>query len=107
MMTPEEARSLIKADSGSTHGPQTYCHSCKAVKQHAWQMTHQIANLEWEWRTESTKGAEFASSSWADEKEARDIFQKAKNGLTTLGIDPAGHVRLVRRLVSQPEVMEP
>ena len=106
-MTPEEARCLIKADSGSTHGPGTNCHTCKAVRQHAWEMTHQIANLEWEWRVESTKGAAFASTPWTDEEEARDIFQKAKNGLTALGIDPAGHVRLVRRLVSQPEEVQP
>ena len=60
-----------------------------------------------EWRVESTKGAEFASTPWTDEKEARDIVQKSRNALTALGIDPTGHVRLVRRLVSQPEGVKP
>lgn len=62
-----------------------------------------IANLKWEWRVESTKGAEFASSPWTDEKEARDIYQKAKNGLDELGIEPTDHLRLVRRLVGPVE----
>ena len=106
-MTPEEARRLIKADSGSTHGPGTNCHTCKAVRQNAWEMTQQTAGMRWEYRVESTKGAEFASTPWTDEEEARDIVQKSRNALTALGIDPTGHVRLVRRLVSQPEEVKP
>ena len=48
-MTPEEARRLIKADSGSTHGPGTNCHTCKAVRQNAWEMTQQIAGMTYEY----------------------------------------------------------
>jgi len=107
MMTPEQACRLIKADSGSTHGPGTNCHTCKAVRQNAWEMTQQIAGMRWEYRVESTKGAAFASTPWTDEKEARDIFQKAKDGLAELGIDPTGHARLIRRLVGPTEEVQP
>lgn len=66
-----------------------------------------IANLTWEWRVESVKGADFSSSSWVNEKEARAIFEKNKSGLIARGVDPADYIRLVRRLVADPEVIEP
>lgn len=103
-MTPEEARTLLDRlkHAGNVDDP-VYAEVDEAIIP----MLETIANLTWEWRAESTKGAAFASTPWTDEKEARDIFQKAKDGLAELGIDPTGHVRLIRRLVSQPEEVQP
>ena len=109
-MTPEEARCLIKADSGSTHGPQTDCHSCKAVKQHAWQMTHQIAGMTYEYGVQIyyPTGArlyvrpgictKYPDCAWWTSKpsEAHAVADKTREKNTH-------PVRLVRRLVSQPE----
>lgn len=52
-MTPEQARHLINADSRSTHGPNTNCHACKAIKQHAWEMAHQIAGMTYEYAVQA------------------------------------------------------
>lgn len=49
MMTPEEARRLLDSDSRSTHGPGTAYHACKAIRQHARQMAHQIADMHYEY----------------------------------------------------------
>ena len=98
-MTPEEARCLIKADSGSTHGPKTECHSCKAVKQHAWQMTHQIAGMTYEYAVQVRIQE---NGHWHRVTEWNPGPNPYKPGHA-----PKHNERIVRRLVSQPEEVQP
>ena len=96
-MTPEEARCLIKADSGSTHGPQTDCHSCKAVKQHAWQMTHQIAGMTYEYGVQVRLEE---NGQWHQVTEWNPDPNPYKPGHA-----PRNNERLVRRLVGPTETV--
>ena len=113
-MTPEEARRLIKADSGSTHGPGANCHTCKAVRQNAWEMTQQIAGMTYEYGVQIDYPTgerlyvrprictKYPDRAWWTSKpsEAHAVAVKTRE-------KNAHPVRLVRRLVSQPEEVKP
>lgn len=104
MMTPEQARHLINADSRSTHGPLTDCRFCESVKRHAWEMAHQIAGMTYEYAAQYqdfTGEWDYPESSpWrAAVEDARDEERTLRlTGFTT---------RIIRRLVTQPEEAQP
>lgn len=104
MMTPEQARHLINADSRSTHGPLTDCRFCELVKRRAWEMAHQIADMHYEYAVQYqdfTGEWDYPESSpWKPtEEEARD----EERTLRLIGFV----TRIVRRLVTQPEEVQP
>lgn len=97
-MTPEEARRLIKAHGGSTHGPGTDCPTCKAVKRNAWEMTQQIAGMTYEYAVQVRE----EHGQWHQVTEWNPNPNPYKPGHA-----PKHNERLVRRLVSQPEEVQP
>lgn len=103
-MTPEQARHLLKADSGSTHGPHTDCRACKTVRQHAWSMTRQIAGMRYEYalqyRDINGEWDYTESSPW---RTTTDEVREEERTLQLTGFT----TRIVRRLVTQPEEVQP
>lgn len=103
-MTPDQARNLLTTDSRSTHGPHTNCHNCKAIRQHAREMMHQIAGMRYEYAVQyqdiNGEWDYVESSPWrAAAEDARDEERTLQlTGFTT---------RIIRRLVTQPEEVQP
>lgn len=93
MMTPEQARHLINADSRSTHGPLTDCRVCELVKRRAWEMVHQIAGMTYEHGEQHIViPGRLEHATWGVNPE--EVRQLPGYG---------DHIHIVRRLVSEPE----
>lgn len=107
-ITPEEARHLLNADSRSTHGPGTNCHTCKAIRQHAREMMHQIAGMTYEYAAQvwspHLKRWLFMGSSRLQESARRAHWHERPQTAECMAVEnyPDQRVRVVARVYSQP-----